>query len=158
MEASNSDLALALYELHRMIAERSDSRFFLAIEASGLGATELKTLMALHHMDAPVSLSTLADTMSRGLPMISRAVQALCKRGLVASSVAEHDRRGREIALSPDGTAMIEAILRARLEDLEHVVSGLPEELTVTFTPQLVSFLTSISHDSPETTTLPNPS
>ncbi|MFC2064030.1 MarR family winged helix-turn-helix transcriptional regulator [Chloroflexota bacterium] len=71
------------------------------------------------------SVSSLAQVSGTGLPSVSKVVEALVKRGLVARSQDPNDRRKVPLALTPEGQQVMqeifaeaEAWLAARFERL----------------------------------------
>jgi len=71
------------------------------------------------------SVSSLAQVSGTGLPSVSKVVEALVKRGLVARSQDPNDRRRVPLALTPEGQQVLqeifgeaEAWLAARFEKL----------------------------------------
>jgi len=103
-------------DLFRMVAEL-DSSF-----------SQVKMLFLLED-GGEHSLKELATALGLSLPAASRAVDGLIQRGYVTRREAATDRRSRIIALTDDGRAVVERVMRARLQTLEAFADELtPEE------------------------------
>jgi DNA-binding MarR family transcriptional regulator len=100
-----------------------------AIDQSGLTFTQMKVLMTLAGASeqAP-GLKPFAESLGLSLPSVSRAVDGLVKRGLVARAEDPADRRQRLLTLTEDGRALSGQIMAARLAGLEHFAASLEGE------------------------------
>ena len=72
------------------------------------------------------SVKEIAQRLGLSLPAASRAVDGLIQRGYVSRRASAEDRRSRLVALTDDGRAVVDRVLRARLQALEQFA----EELT----------------------------
>lgn len=89
-----------------------------------LSLTQLKALHVLSDREE-LSVKDLAEALTLSLPATSRAVDGLFGRGLVERRECAADRRSRLIRLSPEGRAVSERTISARLEGLETFVATL---------------------------------
>jgi DNA-binding MarR family transcriptional regulator len=92
-------------DLFRMVAEL-DSSF-----------SQVKMLFLLE--DGEHSVKEIAERLGLSLPAASRAVDGLIQRGYVSRRESATDRRSRLVALTDDGRAVVDRVLRARLQTLE---------------------------------------
>ena len=85
-----------------------------AIDQSGLTFTQMKVLMTLAGASeqAP-GLKPFAESLGLSLPSVSRAVDGLVKRGLVARAEDPADRRQRLLTLTEEGRALSGQIMAA---------------------------------------------
>ena len=112
-------------DLFRMVAEL-DSSF-----------SQVKMLFLLED-GGEHSVKEIADRLGLSLPAASRAVDGLSQRGYVTRRESATDRRSRLVALTQDGRAVVERLLRARLHTLEAFADELtPEERDCLYTALL---------------------
>jgi DNA-binding MarR family transcriptional regulator len=90
-----------------------------------LGFTQLAALYAAAGT-ATLTVADLAEQIGRSPSATSRVVSALESRGYLRRSEEEADRRQRTIQVTPDGTALLSVIDRARAEQFLAVVRPLP--------------------------------
>jgi DNA-binding MarR family transcriptional regulator len=93
-------------DLFRMVAEL-DSSF-----------SQVKMLFLLED-GGEHSVKEIAAHLGLSLPAASRAVDGLIQRGYVSRRESATDRRSRLVALTGDGRAVVDRVLRARLHALE---------------------------------------
>jgi DNA-binding MarR family transcriptional regulator len=112
-------------DLFRMVAEL-DSSF-----------SQVKMLFLLED-GGEHSVKEIAQHLGLSLPAASRAVDGLIQRGYVSRRESATDRRSRLVALTGDGRAVVERVLRARLQTLEAFADELtPEERDCLYTALL---------------------
>jgi DNA-binding MarR family transcriptional regulator len=112
-------------DLFRMVAEL-DSSF-----------SQVKMLFLLED-GGEHSVKEIADGLGLSLPAASRAVDGLSQRGYVTRRASARDRRSRLVALTQDGRAVVERVLRARLQTLEAFADELtPDERDSLYTALL---------------------
>lgn len=70
--------------------------------------------------------SRVADRLALGKPAISTAVDALCRRGLLARGAVEGDQRAAALSLTDDGAAALTTSERAMIRRLDEVVDRTP--------------------------------
>ena len=84
------------------------------------------------------SVKEIAERLGLSLPAASRAVDGLIQRGYVSRRESATDRRSRLVALTGDGRAVVEGVLRARFHTLEAFADELtPEERDCLYTALL---------------------
>jgi DNA-binding MarR family transcriptional regulator len=112
-------------DLFRMVAEL-DSSF-----------SQVKMLFLLED-GGEHSVKEIARHLGLSLPAASRAVDGLIQRGYVTRRESATDRRSRLVALTGDGRAVVDRVLRARLHTLEAFADELtPEERDSLYTALL---------------------
>ena len=84
------------------------------------------------------SVKEIATYLGLSLPAASRAVDGLIQRGWVTRRESAADRRSRLIALTDDGRAVVDRVLRARLKTLERFADELTPEERATLTAALL--------------------
>lgn len=100
-----------------------------AIDESGLTLTQTKVLMTLAGTgEEPPALKPVAEGLGLSLPSVSRAVDGLVKRGLVARTEDPSDRRQRLLSLTDEGERLTGRIMAARLEGLGQFAASLSDE------------------------------
>jgi DNA-binding MarR family transcriptional regulator len=100
-----------------------------AIDESGLTLTQTKVLMTLAGAgEEPPALKPVAGGLGLSLPSVSRAVDGLVKRGLVARAEDPDDRRQRLLSLTAEGQRLAGRIMAARLEGLGQFAASLTDE------------------------------
>src|SRR5918998_482899 len=92
-----------------------------------LGFTQLAALYAAAGT-ATLTVADLAEQIGRSPSATSRIVSSLQARGLLARHEEVADRRQRVVAMTPEGTALLAQIDRARADQFLAVVRPLPPE------------------------------
>jgi DNA-binding MarR family transcriptional regulator len=72
----------------------------------GLTLTQLSTL-AVVKARGPIRLGDLAVRIGVAAPSLSRMIESLCERGLVARTADSRDHRATQVMLSPSGSAAL---------------------------------------------------
>jgi DNA-binding MarR family transcriptional regulator len=100
-----------------------------AIDESGLTFTQTKVLMTLAGSgeQAP-GLKPVAEGLGLSMPSVSRAVDGLVQRKLVARTEDPDDRRQRLLAVTAEGERLAGRIMAARLEGLGQFAASLGAE------------------------------
>jgi DNA-binding MarR family transcriptional regulator len=111
-----------IVEVHR----NAGTRTLAVMEETGLTAAQFRTLGSLGI--SGTSVSGLAERLHVTQPTASRLVTALSAKGLVAAAVSKHDRRARELTVTPAGRALLRRLNAARVADLRVYVDGLSPE------------------------------
>jgi DNA-binding MarR family transcriptional regulator len=91
-----------------------------------LSFTQLKALFLLRE-HGELTVKDIASRLSMSLAAMSRAVEGLVQRGFVARRECENDRRSRQIALLPQGGAVLDRVIAAREAALVEFASELPD-------------------------------
>lgn len=106
------------------------ARFARLTEELGGDAQAARTLGQQRHLLAairehtPATLNKVAETVERGAPVVSRAVDTLVRAGLVIREPDPDNRRRLALRLSPEGSEFLnkpleaDGPLKARLEKL----------------------------------------
>jgi DNA-binding MarR family transcriptional regulator len=123
-----AELAERLQAFMRRVAAHSGSSALAVADELGLTSGELRLVLLLSRQDAPVSISEIAEQLAASQPTASRLVGALGRRELVAVEPARHDRRARQVELSPTGHDLIERLRAARVADVGRFVDDLPDD------------------------------
>lgn len=114
--------------LHRLAARLSEE--LVAVYAEfGLGEGEFDVLATLRRAGAPYELtpSELAASTMVTSGAVTKRVDRLAERGLVTRRVGEHDARGRVVALTPEGVALIDRAFEAHMANEHRLLAGLGE-------------------------------
>jgi DNA-binding MarR family transcriptional regulator len=98
---------------------------FAAIEKAGLSITQVKCLQVLYESDGPRSLGAVSEALGLSLPAISRAVDALVRRGDVKREEDPRDRRSKLVTLTPRGRSTSERLLALRMAGIRAFVAEL---------------------------------
>jgi DNA-binding MarR family transcriptional regulator len=104
-----------LTRLMRHLLESTGRDFFVALEAAGISFTQVKCLMVLSDEAKPVSVKDLSDRLGLSVPAVSRAVEALVKRGEVKRAEDPRDRRSKLVSVTARGRRTYERLLEVRL-------------------------------------------
>jgi DNA-binding MarR family transcriptional regulator len=97
--------------LHLQRAARSTGRRFdAAFRPLGLTNGQFSLLMALHRPE-PASLGRVASVLAMDRTTLTAALKPLQRRALVTVSVDDTDKRGRLLALTPEGRTLLAAAL-----------------------------------------------
>jgi DNA-binding MarR family transcriptional regulator len=124
--ASPQQLAALLNRLSSHVNRTASPDMFRVLGEAGLSLTQLKALFHLHE-HPELTVKDIAARLSMSLPAVSRAVDGLVQRGFVARRESESDRRSRQIALLPQGRAMLDRVMAAREAALVQFASELPD-------------------------------
>ncbi|MFF8377883.1 MarR family winged helix-turn-helix transcriptional regulator [Streptomyces sp. NPDC015661] len=94
---------------------------------AGLGSGDFDLLAALRRTGAPYALSAgeLSRTVLVTTGAITKRVDRLEARGLVARTVDEADSRGRLITLTPEGVALTDELIAVHLDNQRRLLAGL---------------------------------
>jgi DNA-binding MarR family transcriptional regulator len=121
-EALVRDLGL----LMRKLMGSSNPAVFHALDDYDISFSQAKIVMTTFMGDeAPRSIKDIADGLGLSLPATSRAVDGLLKKGLVTRTEAEHDRRIKQIALTPAGREITRRLFELRIAGIREFVASL---------------------------------
>jgi len=116
---------------------KSSADLFRMVAELGSSFSQVKMLFLLED-GGEHSVKEIARHLGLSLPAASRAVDGLIQRGYVTRRESATDRRSRLVALTGDGRAVVERVLRARLHTLEAFADELtPEERDCLYTALL---------------------
>jgi DNA-binding MarR family transcriptional regulator len=109
----------------------SNREFFQALEATGIGLSQLKALGLLASVDEPVSLGHVSEQLGISLAAVSRGVDGLVQRGEVKRAEDPSDRRCKLVTVTARGRATFERLFEIRVAGVKRFVEELqPEERT----------------------------
>ncbi|MFF9428704.1 MarR family winged helix-turn-helix transcriptional regulator [Streptomyces sp. NPDC014746] len=96
----------------------------------GLGSGDFDLLAALRRSGAPYALSAgdLSRTVLVTTGAITKRVDRLEARGLVARRVDATDSRGRLISLTPEGVALTDELIAVHLDNQRRLLAGLDDD------------------------------
>lgn len=100
--------------------------FFQAVGELELSFSQVRALHVLAAEDEDASMRELADRLGLSLPAVSRALDGLVRRGLVARWEDAADRRVKHVAVTGEGRALLDRLTRLRLGGLSGFVAELP--------------------------------
>ena len=121
-------LSELLAPLWAYLNRRSSAELFEMVAELDSSFSQVKMLFLLED-GGEHSVKEIATHLGLSLPAASRAVDGLIQRGYVSRRESAEDRRSRLIALTDDGRAVVEKVLRARLKTLERFAGELtPQE------------------------------
>jgi DNA-binding MarR family transcriptional regulator len=126
--AADRELASRFGAVMLRCLHADDGAALRAIDESGLTFTQMKALFSLAaEREEPHTLSSLAAGLGLSDPAASRAVEGLVKRGFVARTEDDRDRRVRRLAPTTAGRRLADGIQAARLEGIGQFVATLSE-------------------------------
>ena len=123
--------------LHESIAPKlrlaaKESRTFFETELSRSGATFATwTMLATLKMQGPMIQRALARYLNIEGPTLSRHLESMERRGLVARTRDGADRRAAIVSLTPSGEHMYAEIETVALESQQRMLYGLSDEEVV---------------------------
>jgi DNA-binding MarR family transcriptional regulator len=123
--ASPQQLADALVKLSNHVNRTASPDMFRLLGEAGLSFTQLKVLFLLEE-HPELTVKDIAGRLAMSFPAMSRSVDGLVQRGFVARREHESDRRSKQIALLPQGRAVLDRVTAAR----EHAIVAFAAELT----------------------------
>jgi DNA-binding MarR family transcriptional regulator len=123
-----AELAERLHAFMRRVTAHAGTSALAVADELGLSSGDLRVVLLLSHEAAPVSISEVADRLRASQPTASRLVASVVRRGLVCVEPARHDRRARQVELSPAGRELVARLRAARVADVRRFVDDLPEE------------------------------
>jgi DNA-binding MarR family transcriptional regulator len=121
--APTQTLAEDLNAFWILIQRTASADWFRVIAESDLTLTQLKTLMAL--APGTMSVKQLAAFLQLSEAATSRAADAMVRRGLLARTECAEDRRSRLLQLTPEGAALRDRVIEARVAGLVEFLEGL---------------------------------
>jgi DNA-binding MarR family transcriptional regulator len=117
-----------MYALAAYLLRNANLGTFNAIAELDLSFTQIKTLCALELDGVDHSVKALADSLGVSLAAMSRAVDGLYERGLVAREEDQSDRRMKRIGLTDAGREVPVALNAARLSALRSLIDSLADD------------------------------
>jgi DNA-binding MarR family transcriptional regulator len=92
------------------------------LEETGLSMTQCKAMLELGGLGRsaePWQLSDLAEHFGASMPSMSRAVDALVKKGLATRIEDPVDRRVRRVKITPKGKELVDTLVTVRQAGIE---------------------------------------
>ena len=126
--SQNPAFTQILHDWAEIFMRRSFSDFRHFMDESGLSHSQVSTLMRLHHC-ASCGVSDIGDHLGITNAAASQLVDRLVQQQLLQRSEDPHDRRFKQVTLTPGGKALIQQGIHARsswMEQLSDVLA--PEE------------------------------
>jgi DNA-binding MarR family transcriptional regulator len=146
-------LARDLGLLIRHLLGRSNRGVFQVVEELDLPFSQTKIVMSFTGRTAPRSLGSIADELGLSLPAVSRAVDGLCKRGLVTRTEDPDDRRSKLIAPTDAGRELMQRLIELRVGGIQDFVTSLSdsqrEQLAAALEPVVASHDLAAGLDQP---------
>lgn len=121
----------------------ADSRIYAVLEELDVTIGQTKVLQDLHGCGCGVSVKEVGNRLSLSLPAASRSVDALVQRGWLARREDPSDRRQKIVELTPEGVAVVDRLVEARLTH----VANYAERLTPAQRARLLSALQDLPRD-----------
>ncbi|MFI5928619.1 MarR family winged helix-turn-helix transcriptional regulator [Micromonospora sp. NPDC051543] len=111
------------------LAEVLDAALRPLFAAAGLGNGEFDMLAALRREGEPYALTAgqLSERMLVTTGAVTKRVDRLIARGLVARSVSEVDARGRVVGLTPSGVTLTDRLIEEHLANEAAILGGLTD-------------------------------
>jgi DNA-binding MarR family transcriptional regulator len=116
------DTAARLTALFRHLFLYDRGNQLQVIEESGLSMTQCKALLELGGLGGGVEtwqVGDLAEVFGVSVPAMSRAVDALVKKGLATRVEDPEDRRARQVKITAKGTDLVETLVTLRQTGIE---------------------------------------
>ncbi|MGW7458921.1 MarR family winged helix-turn-helix transcriptional regulator [Streptomyces sp. NPDC054797] len=112
------------------LTDTLDRRLRPPFAAAGLGNGDFDVLAALRRAGAPYTLSAgeLSRTVLVTTGAVTKRVDRLRARGLVAKAVDGTDSRGRLITLTPEGVALTDELIAVHLGNQRRLLAGLGDD------------------------------
>jgi MarR family transcriptional regulator, organic hydroperoxide resistance regulator len=124
--ASPQQVADLLGVLSAHVNRTASPDMFRVLGEVGLSFTQLKALFLLAE-HAELTVKDLAGRLSMSVAAMSRSVDGLVQRDFATRRECESDRRSRQIALLPQGRAVLDRVMAAREAALVEFASELPD-------------------------------
>jgi len=142
---SAEQLAAELLDFWHFLMKGGAPALYRLLDELDLGMTQIKALHALNECGCEIPVKDLAERLGMSLPTTSRTVDSLLRRGFFERREDEHDRRVKQVGVTPAGRAIVERIDGARLTSLADYTATLsPEQRDALF-----AALASLPHKDP---------
>jgi DNA-binding MarR family transcriptional regulator len=133
-EVSPKQLAGELLGFWHFLMKGGAPALYRLLDELDLNMTQIKTMHALAGCEREVPVKELGDRLGMSLPTTSRTVDSLLRRGFLERREDEHDRRVKQVVLTPAGRDAVERIDTVRLISLEDYTATLsPEQRSALF-------------------------
>ncbi|MEX2106886.1 MAG: MarR family transcriptional regulator [Solirubrobacterales bacterium] len=125
-EAQETAARLTALFRHLFLYDRGNQ--LRVIEESGLSMTQCKALLELGGLGQPAEtwqVSDLAELFGTSVPSMSRAVDALVRKGLATRIEDPDDRRVRQVRITATGKELVETLVAVRQGGIESFATTL---------------------------------
>ena len=132
--APSQQFAAVLREWSEVFMRRSMRDFTTFMRNSGLTMPQVSALFKLHYQGT-CGVSDIADHLDVTSAAASQMVDRLVQQGLLERSTDPHDRRVKQLELTPLGSRLLEGSIEARVQwmaGLTTVLSPAEQETIVT--------------------------
>lgn len=126
-EASLRNQAESLHRLTKEFLRKYQLRDRNEITCCGVSVSQCYALDLLGE-NGTMTMAALAQQMFLDKSTVTRVVDQLVKRELVARSYSEHDRREVRVALTAAGEALQQEILECQLQSQSRILELIPAE------------------------------
>lgn len=126
-QVSADKLVLDLGAVMRHLITATGRDFFHEVERLDLSLSQIKTLQFMADSD-PGTLRAISDELGLSLPGVSRAIDGLCKRGMVKRVEDPDDRRAKRVSLTAKGRRTFDGLMALRVAGLREFVADLTAE------------------------------
>jgi DNA-binding MarR family transcriptional regulator len=120
-------LSDVIREWAEVFMHRSMRDFRRFMDETGLSFSQINILMRLLH-EGSAGISEIGERLGVTNAAASQAVERLVQMGLVERTEDPQDRRAKQLALTPQGRAMIEKGIEARSQWVEQLTDALTPE------------------------------
>ena len=124
---SSSELTETIRQWMDVITTRSMQERTHYVKATGLSMPQFGILMHLFY-SKNCGISHLGEHMDISAPAASQIVDRLVQHGLVERTEDPHDRRAKQLALTPKGHELIETGIVARTRWVDELAASLSPE------------------------------
>ena len=121
LHVKDACLCLHAQRAARALARRFDEAF----RRSGITSGQFSLLMSLNRPEPP-NIGAVASLLAMDRTTLTANLKPLERRGLLTVSVDPNDRRGRRLALTPSGMALLARALPVWIEQHAAIEAGLP--------------------------------
>ncbi|MGB9649168.1 MAG: MarR family transcriptional regulator [Stellaceae bacterium] len=122
LEVRDTCLCLHLQRAARAVARRFDA----ALRPLGLTSGQFSLLMSLNRPEA-ANIGSVSALLAMDRTTLTANLKPLERRGLIAATVDDADKRTRRLALTPAGRALLRAAVpawRRTHAEIEHLLAG----------------------------------
>ena len=115
----------AMHDWVETFMHRSMRDFRRWMEDYGLSMSQINVLMRLYHQQNVCGVSDIGAHLGVTNAASSQLVERLVQMRLLERTEDPSDRRAKQIRLTPEGRALVERSIQARLEWMEQLTSNL---------------------------------
>jgi DNA-binding MarR family transcriptional regulator len=119
-------LPAELLEFFVLVQARAGGGFFARLDARGITLSQYRAMSVVARSPRAVTVSEVTARLSLSQAATSRAVDAVVRRGWMARTEDEHDRRHRRLSVTEAGRAVVAELDGARTEGLAALLADVP--------------------------------